>query len=314
MRTFFLDGRAADAPAAVAIGNFDGVHRGHQQVVARLLAVAAEAGAVPSVMTFEPYPREYFQGHDAPPRLTGLRHKLALLREAGVARVYCPRFDRRLAATSAEDFVDDMLIENVRAAHVVVGEDFRFGAGRAGNVALLSARARDAGVGVTAVSDYLAGGERISSTRIRALLGQGDLDTAARLLGRPFSCCGRVQHGDKRGRTIGFPTANLLPVRDAFPLSGVFVVSMRDGDGEIGVGVANVGRRPTVAGLRLRVETHLLDYGGDLYGRLVEVTFLHRVRGEQRFDSFDALKVQIGRDIDSARAWLAGSAAGGGHG
>lgn len=305
MRTLILDGRAASGPAAVAIGNFDGVHRGHRQVIDRLHETAAELGVPAAVMTFEPYPREYFNPAEAPPRLTGCRHKVELLAAAGVERVYCVRFGSRLAATTAESFIDDILVSQLRVAHVVVGADFRFGRGRAGDIGMIEARSAAGGFGVTAVADFDVAGERVSSSRIRRLLAEGDLAQAAELLGRPFSHQGRVVRGDQRGRTWGFPTANLAVRRDRFAVQGVFAVRLGDANGTIGVGVANVGRRPTVRGTRLLVEVHLFDFAGDLYGRRVEVTFLHRIRDERRFDSFDALKAQIARDCDSAREYLA---------
>lgn len=305
MRILNLDGRAASGPAAVAIGNFDGVHRGHRQVIGRLREIAGALDVPAGVMTFEPYPREYFNPAEAPPRLTSCRHKVELLAEAGVDRVYCARFGSRLASTSAESFIDDILVSGLGVAHVVVGADFRFGRGRAGDIGMIRSRSKTAGFGVTAVDDFDIDGERVSSSRIRRLLADGDLDAATRLLGRPFSYKSRVVHGDRRGRQWGFPTANLAVRRDRFPVQGVFVVRLGDDAGAIGVGVANVGRRPTVQGTRLLVEVHLFDYAGDLYGRRVEVTFLHRVRDERRFDGFDALKAQIARDCDEARSYLA---------
>ncbi len=306
MRILTLDGRPTSGPAAVAIGNFDGVHRGHRQVIGRVIEAARALGVPPAIMTFEPYPREYFLGADAPPRLTSCRHKFELLASAGVERVYCVRFGRRLASTSAENFIDDILVGRLCVAHVVVGADFRFGKGRAGDVSLIESRAREHGFAITAVDDFGVDGERVSSSRIRGLLSMGELDAAARLLGRRFSYKSRVIHGDKRGREWGFPTANLAVSRSRFPVQGVFVVELDDGGGRVHAGVANVGRRPTVHGTRLLVEVHLFDFDGNLYGRRVEVTFLHRIRDERRFDGFDALKAQIRRDIDAARYYLEG--------
>lgn len=310
MRIFELGSgpdRFEGGAGVVAIGNFDGVHLGHRQVIRRLIERARADGVPASVLTFEPYPREYFTPDAAPPRLTSCRHKFELLLDAGVDRVYCARFGRVLAATTAEDFVGDILVTRLAVGHVVVGADFRFGKGRAGDVELLSALGRRHGFSVTAVDDVESSGERVSSSRIRELLAKRDLEGAAALLGRPFSFKGRVIHGDKRGRTWGFPTANLAVRRGSFPLAGVFVVELAAEDGFRAFGVANVGRRPTVQGTRLLVEVHLFDVQPDLYGARVEVTFLAPVREERRFENFEALKAQIGRDIDFARAWLGGA-------
>lgn len=311
MRIYQLDGRGAgsdaDGAGVVAIGNFDGVHLGHRQVIARVLEKSEEIGSPAAVMTFEPYPREFFDPHHAPPRLTSCRQKFELLERAGIDRVYCARFGSKLAATTAHDFVAVMLVERLKVSHVVVGVDFRFGAARAGDVGLLVRLGREFGFGVSAIDDFEREGERVSSSRIRHLLEIGDLDGAASLLGRPFSYKSRVIHGDRRGRTIGFPTANLGVRRNSFPLSGVFVVSVADERGWHAQGVANVGRRPTVDGSRLLLEVHLFDYSGSLYGRRLEVTFLRQVRRERRFESFEALKTQITRDCEYARGWLAES-------
>lgn len=309
MRIFELEGHRRDptgGAGAVAIGNFDGVHLGHQRVIDQLLKTARDLDAPATVMTFEPYPREFFDPKEAPPRLSSCRHKFHLLRSSGISRVYCVRFGRRLAATSATDFVSSILVGRLAVQHVTVGVDFRFGSGRLGDVDMLHRLGREHGFGVTAVEDFTEGGERISSSRIRRLLADAELDSAARLLGRPFSYKGRVIHGDKRGRTWGFPTANLTTPRNSFPLKGVFVVELTDEDGFRRTGVANVGHRPTIGGVRLLIEVHLFDFNGDLYGRRVEVTFLHRIRDEQRFDDFEALKARIRQDVVLAEQWLEG--------
>ncbi len=311
MRIFQLDrgGEIAGRDAGVlAIGNFDGVHRGHRAVIAHAVEQAARLGVHSSIMTFEPYPLEYFRPEAAPPRLSSCRHKFELLSATGIERVYCARFGARLAATTAEDFISAVLAERLGVSHVVVGADFRFGAGRRGDVAMLRESGVRHGFGVTVAEDFVDGGERISSSRIRQLLANGELDAAATLLGRPFSHLGRVIHGDKRGRTWGFPTANFAIRRQRFPISGVFAVSLRDGRGFDAPGVANVGRRPTVGGEKLLIEVHLLDFKGDLYGRRMEVVFHRRLREERRFDGFDALRAQILADVDAARDWHRGEA------
>ncbi len=288
------------------IGNFDGVHRGHQAVFAQLLEEGQRLGLPATVITFEPQPLEFFAPERAPARLTRLREKLQAIAESGIERVLLLEFNHHLAAMSAEAFVQRILLQGLGIRHLYVGDDFRFGQGRRGDKALLERMGREQGFDVDNLRTVSLAGTRISSTRIRAALEQGDLTTAEACLGRPYRVCGRVAHGDKRGRTIGFPTANVDLKRKVCPLGGVFAV--RVGGivaGETLPGVANIGTRPTVTGdPRYLLEAHLFDFSEQIYGRHVEVTFVQRLRGEQRFDSFEQLRQQIERDSQAARQLL----------
>ncbi len=291
------------------IGNFDGVHLGHQAVLGQLAEKAAEYGAPTTVVTFEPHPQEYFAGADAPPRLTRLREKVLALQRFAVTRVLCLRFDARLAALGPEEFIDRVLVAGLAVRYLVVGDDFRFGAGRRGDFGMLERAGHRHGFSVAHMHTFEVDGARVSSTRIRAALAAGDLAGAAKLLGRPYRMRGRVAHGDRRGRGIGFPTANLHLHRRVSPLRGVYAVQMFGVEGEPLAGVANIGSRPTVDGTRTLLEVHLLDYDGDLYGRHVAVDFLHRIRDERRFASLEALTSQIREDTEAARRFFAGSRA-----
>jgi len=287
------------------IGNFDGVHLGHQAVLGQL-AEQAEAHCLPTqVITFEPQPQEYFAPKQVPARLTRLREKLLALRRYSVDRVLCIPFDQRLASMSAEQFIEQILIEGLGLRYLVVGDDFRFGQGRQGDFEMLKRAGERHGFPVVSMHTFGIDSERVSSTRVREALGVGDLATAEKLLGRPYRMCGRVAHGDKRGRTIGFPTANLHLHRKASPIDGVFAVEVFGIEGEPVHGVANVGSRPTVDGTRSLLEIHLFDFAQDIYGQYLRVDFLHRIRPEQRFESFDLLRQQIDIDVEHARRFFA---------
>ena len=286
------------------LGNFDGVHLGHQAVIGQLAEKAAALHLPALVILFEPQPQEYFQPHSAPARLSRLREKLKALQRYSVDRVLCLRFDARLAAMPAEEFIQRVMIEGLGVRYVVAGDDVRFGKDRRGDCAMLQAAGRAHGFQVVPMHTFALDGERVSSTRIRRALAAGDLDSAAKLLGRPYRMCGRVAHGDKRGRTIGIPTANIHLHRRATPVKGVYVVEMFGLEREPLAGVANVGTRPTVDGTRTLLEVHVFDFDQDIYGRYVSVNFLHKLRDEQRFAAFDELKTRIYRDLDEARAWL----------
>jgi riboflavin kinase/FMN adenylyltransferase len=288
------------------IGNFDGVHVGHCQVIERLAEAGHRLGLPVVVVLFEPQPREYFFPNEAPARLTRLREKLARLTELPVDEVLLLRFNRHLANLPAESFIRNILLEGLRIKYLVVGDDFRFGRDRLGNFALLQQTGKEFGFEVVDTPSVLVDGRRVSSTLIREALAAGDLTGAARLLGRPYSVCGRVIHGAKRGRTLGFPTANILMRRKNTPVQGVFAVTM-SGIGEHPLpGVANVGIRPTVAGGRtVLLETYLLDFFGDLYGKQVEIVFHHKLRDEKRFDGLAELQAQIERDVLTARSYFA---------
>ncbi len=286
--------------SVVTIGNFDGIHRGHQAVIRQLHALARRHDAPTTVFTFDPLPGEYFQGDKAPARLTTLREKFIQFDRLGVDQMLSVAFDARFAAITAQQFIDEILVNGLEAQAVVVGDDFRFGKGREGDFEMLRRAGARHGFEVLDTATVTEDGERISSTRIRQALAAGDLALAAALLGRPYSMSGRVVHGEKLGRTIGFPTANIRIHRSVSPLKGVFAVEVEC----IGYGVTNVGTRPTVDGKGFLVETHLLDFDGDLYGRHINIRWLKKLRSEQKFDSLDALKAQIGRDIDAARAYF----------
>ena len=294
---------APDAPVALTIGNFDGVHRGHQAMLARLVEAAEDLQLPPAVLTFEPHPREFFAPHAAPPRLSTLRAKLELFRAYGVAIAYIARFDARLASQSAAEFVGDVLERGLHARWVLVGEDFRFGRARQGDLSFLRATATRFSVESMRTVDV--NGERASSTAVRAALAAGNLERAASLLGRNYAISGRVAHGDKLGRTLGFPTANVR-LRRTPALTGIFAVRVHGLDGGPRRGVASVGVRPTVKldGEPL-LEVFMLDFDESIYRRRITVEFLHKLRDEARFPDVDALTRAIARDVVDARNYFA---------
>ena len=292
------------APVVVAIGNFDGFHLGHQQLIKMLKVRSKELSLKSTVVTFEPHPQTYFQPDVRLSRLSSVREKLELFRDYGVERVIALRFNEQLASLSAEDFVRKYLVESLSVSHVVVGYDFGFGAGRSGTAEDLQALGDAYGFGVSRVAAVSIDGEKIGSTRVREVLQSGDLALAARLLGRPYAISGRVLYGDQRGRTWGFPTANLLVERHNPPLRGVFAVEVGGVEEGLLPGVANLGFRPTVGDDRLLLEVHLINFSGTFYGDRVRVIFRKRIRAETKFDSFDALKDQIHKDTQAAAAWL----------
>jgi len=290
--------------SAVTIGNFDGLHRGHRAVLERLHRHAAQRQLLTTVMTFEPTPQEYFAPQAAPPRLQRLRDKLATLEALGVDQVICLRFDRKLAALSAQAFVEQILVAGLGVRYLVVGDDFRFGAGRVGDFAYLCERGKVHGFEVVNTETFFEHGQRVSSTRVREALATGDLDTATELLGRPYRICGRVAAGQQRGRTIGFPTANIHLHRRLSPLRGVFAVRVHGLAAEPVNGVANIGTRPTVDGSHWVLEVHLFDMDADIYGKYLDVEFCTRLRDEKKFASFEVLKQQIQRDAEQARQFF----------
>ena len=288
----------------LTIGNFDGVHRGHQALMAELIAEGRKRNLPVVVMLFEPQPLELFAGDKAPARLTRLREKLKYLALAGVDAVVCVRFDRRFAAHSAQSFISELLVDKLNVKFLAVGDDFRFGAGRQGDFLLLQKAGAEYGFDVTSTQTFCEGGVRISSTAVRQALADDDLAQAENLLGHPFTISGRVVHGDELGRTIGFPTANLPLRRQVSPVKGVFAVEVTGlGDKPL-PGVANIGTRPTVSGVRQQLEVHLLDVVMDLYGRHIDVILRKKIRNEQRFASLDELKAQIARDELTAREYF----------
>jgi riboflavin kinase/FMN adenylyltransferase len=297
----------ASGPVALTIGNFDGVHRGHEAMVARLGAAARARGLPACVMTFEPHPREFFSPVDAPARLTPLRDKVERFAALGVEQVFVCRFDAAFARQGAEDFVRDALARRMGVRWLLVGDDFRFGAKRAGDAALLHVLGPACGMEVETMGTVAVDGERASSTAVREALAQGRLARAAELLGRPYAITGRVVGGDRIGRELGFPTANVRMALNRPALQGIFCVRVL-GAGPVPVdGAASLGVRPTVSDAgRMTLEVFLLDFDGDLYGRRVRVEFLHKLRDEARYDSLEALRAQIARDVADTRAFFRG--------
>jgi len=287
---------------ALTIGNFDGVHRGHQALLARLAVLARELAVPAAMLTFEPHPVELLAPQRAPARLTRFREKMRVLAAQPIEQVICVRFDRAFSSMTPQTFIDDVLCSRLGVRHLLIGDDFRFGCGGEGSFQTLLAAARAGRFQVTRVDTVLHAGARVSSTRIRDLLARGDLSAAAQLLGRRYAVCGRVSRGQRIGRSIGFPTANIALRRNASPLAGVYAVTAHDAAGAVLRGVANVGRRPTVGASETRVEVHLLDFDGDLYGRELRVCFHRLLRAEQRFPGLAALSEQIARDVAAARA------------
>ncbi|ABL99130.1 bifunctional riboflavin kinase/FAD synthetase [Shewanella amazonensis] len=288
----------------LTIGNFDGVHRGHAKVIASLVERAKHFGLPATLMTFEPQPQELFRGDDAPARLSLLRDKIVLLDELGIDRLLCVNFNRKFASMDPEHFIEDLLVKKLGVKYLVVGDDFCFGKSRAGNFDMLKKAGERFGFAVVNTHSFMVGDLRVSSTAVREQLAKGNLEQARRLLGHPFTLCGRVAHGQKIGRTIGFPTANIALKRKVVPVRGVFAVKLWWDDSDIYEGVANVGFRPTVNGQVCQLEVHLFDFEGDLYGKRVEVELVAKIRDEQPFESLDALKKQIWNDADRARALL----------
>lgn len=297
--------RAAQ-PSVLTIGNFDGVHRGHQRLLQLLVDSARSQGVPATVLTFEPHPREYFSPAEAPARLASLREKLLLLAANGVDHVHVCRFDARFAAVTAERFIDDILIRGLAVQHLIIGDDFRFGTRRQGNFALLQTAGQRHGFGVEAMDTIQIGDERVSSSAVRDALAAGDMAHAERLLGRPYSIAGRVIAGRRIGRQLGYRTANIQMKHRKPALSGVFAVSVEGLTSSRVAGIANIGVRPTIDdNTRPLLEVHLFDWTADCYGAHLRVHFLNKQRDEAKFDSLDALTAQIANDADQARAWFA---------
>ena len=300
--------RQVNSPLAegcvATIGNFDGVHLGHQTIIDQVKSKARALNLPSVVIIFEPQPREFFQGLEAPPRLMGFRHKLGALLDAGIDIVLCLKFDETFRAYSGMGFIEDVLIEGLAVRHLVVGDDFRFGCDRAGDFGLLEAVGTIVGFSVENTRTITVEGERVSSTRIRNLLLENQLEKAEALLGYPYRIFGRVVYGRQLGRRIGSPTANVL-LSQMPALRGVYVVDVTLENCVTQAGIANIGLRPTVDGKQPALEVHLFDFTGTLYGQHIDVVFRHKLREEEKFDSIDALKAQIARDFAAARAWLA---------
>ncbi len=292
-------------PSAVAIGNFDGVHRGHQVVIQQLVEQAGRRGITPLVMVFEPQPQEYFRPLQVPSRLTTLREKVEALRHCGVNNMLCLRFDQALAQTEPEEFVQNILVRTLGARLVIVGDDFRFGHARRGDFQLLRSMGSSLGFEIEAMETVSLHGQRISSSRIRELLAAGEVAGAGELLGRPYSITGRVIHGCQRGRELGFPTANMDVHDRQPPVRGIHAVQV-DGLGTRLIdGVASIGTRPVFSGQRLLLEVFLFDWNAEIYGRRLSVQFRQFLRPEMNFNTVDDLCAQMARDVEQAREILA---------
>lgn len=306
--------RPRHSPCVATIGAFDGVHLGHRAVIEQLQEHGAEQGVATTVVTFEPLPREYLAADTAPARIQSFRERCEALARLGVDRLLCLRFDEGLRSMSAEDFAHRIFVDGLGVKAIVLGDDFRFGNAREGDSAMLRALGQATGFSVHPTRTVTLPGadaERISSTRLRAALADADFSLAEKLLGRPYSISGRVVYGRQLGRELGAPTANIALRRRSLPLQGVFAVSVTGGGVERAQGIANVGIRPTVdAGLRPILEVHLLEGAHELYGARLAVSFMHKIRAEQRFESIDALQTQIHRDIGSARDYFVAAAEG----
>ena len=286
------------------IGNFDGVHLGHRELIAHLDQKKAELGLPSLVMIFEPQPLEFFQPESAPARLMTLRDKVEALKECGVDYVVCMNFDQKFRSLTAAEFVQQILIDGIQVKHLVIGDDFRFGSDRSGDFHYLQKKGKDFSFNVANTPTVKVEDLRVSSTQIRAFVAAGDFDSAARFLGRPYTISGKVVYGDQIGRTINVPTANVRSKRLKLPIAGVFAVTVEGITEKPLLGVGNVGKRPTVNGTENRIEIHLLDYAGDLYGCRLRVNFKKKIRAEKKFDGLDALKQAIQEDIAQARSFF----------
>ena len=285
----------------LTIGNFDGIHLGHRALLKRLTDAAKAENLLPTAITFEPHPREYFAPDSAPARLSTLREKLEMIADEGVEAAYVGHFNARFAALSAEDFIERILVGCLRVKHLIIGDDFRFGAGRRGDFAMLRQSGERFGFAVDAMGCVMLDAERASSSAVRDALAAGRMEHAARLLGRSYSIDGRVVHGEKMGRKLGFATANIRIKHDKPPLTGVFAVEVHGLPDGPHRGVANLGIRPSANQVaRPLLEVHLFDFARDIYGAHLNVRFVHKIRDEARFPNLEALKAQIMRDADEA--------------
>ncbi len=286
------------------IGNFDGVHLGHQAVIGQLAEKSAELNLAMVVISFEPQPMEYFLHDKAPSRLSRFREKCTALSRYSVTQMLSLPFNKKLAAMSAQDFIDTILIEKLGVKYLVIGDDFHFGHKRQGNFEMLQQAGIQNGFQVVNMNTFELDGKRVSSTRIRESLRKGDLHYAEKLLGRSYRMSGRVAHGDKLGRELGFPTANIFLHRKVSPMEGIFVVQVFGLDGEPIDGVASIGNRPTVNGTKTLLEVFMFDFNREIYGEHLQVSFLHKLRDQIRFDNLDELKIQINNDVVDAKDFL----------
>lgn len=299
--------RARHRGCVLTVGAFDGIHRGHQEMIRIVREQAARCSLTATVLSFEPMPREFFARGEPPARLTRLREKVAAFQMYGVERFVCARFDERLRSMEPEAFIREVLHDALGVAHIVVGHDFKFARNLTGNVETLRQAGAHCGFGVTEVPPFELHGERVSSSRVREALGIGDLAHAARLLGRPYRMTGKVVHGGKLGRSLGFPTANLRLHRRATPLAGVFAARVSGCGLKDAPAVASLGTRPAVDGKELLLEAHVFDFAGDLYRQYLHVDFIARLRDERWFPDLNALVEQMHEDARLARTILASS-------
>ncbi|MDD2842403.1 MAG: bifunctional riboflavin kinase/FAD synthetase [Tolumonas sp.] len=295
--------RSEHVGCVLTIGNFDGVHRGHQAVLRRLQEQATQLRLPSCVMVFEPQPLEFFAGDKAPARLSRLRDKYEAIAALNIDRLLCVKFDHVFAELTAAEFIEQILVRKLAVKFLVIGDDFRFGLQRRGDFALLVEAGRQYGFQVLSTDTLLHDQQRVSSTLLREALREGRLEDVTQMLGHPYTITGRVAHGAKLGRTIGFPTANIHLKRLVVPVQGVYAVQVLIADA-IHFGVANIGFRPTVNGTRSQLEVHIFDFKGDLYGKQLQIQVCHKLRDEQKFPSFSALQTQITMDARQARQWF----------
>jgi len=295
--------QAEDHGCVLTIGNFDGVHLGHARVIKALIEKAKALNCTPAVMIFEPQPQELFAPESAPARLTRLRDKYFLLKKLGVQRLICVNFHREFANKSAQEFIEQLLVKQLGIKHLIIGDDFRFGKNRVGDFNLLKQAGEKLSFAVSDTASFKLADCRISSTQIRNALVHDKLADAEKMLGRAYSIIGRVFHGDKRGRQLGFPTANVLLKRRVSPISGVYVVKINTVN-HCFYGVANIGSRPTVSGIRQQLEVHIFNFNDDIYGETIEVVMLKKLRDEMKFSSLDELTKQISQDSEQAKAFV----------
>lgn len=295
--------RSEHVGCVLTIGNFDGVHRGHQAVLSRLQEQATQLGLPSCVMVFEPQPLEFFAGDKAPARLSRLRDKFEAIAALNIDRLLCVKFDHAFAELTAAEFIEQILVRKLAVRFLVIGDDFRFGLQRRGDFALLVEAGRQYGFQVLSTDTLLHDQQRVSSTLLREALREGRLADVTHMLGHPYTITGRVAHGAKLGRTIGFPTANIHLKRLVVPVQGVYAVQVMIAK-TIHFGVANIGFRPTVNGTRSQLEVHIFDFKGDLYGKQLQIQVCHKLRDEQKFPSFSALQTQITMDAHQARQWF----------
>lgn len=295
--------RAEHVGCVLTIGNFDGVHRGHQAVLRRLQEQATQLGLPSCVMVFEPQPLEFFAREKAPARLSRLRDKYEAIAALNIDRLLCVKFDYAFAELTASEFIEQILMRKLAVRFLVIGDDFRFGLKRQGDFALLVEAGKQHGFQVLSTDTLLHDQQRVSSTLLREALREGRLADVTQMVGHPYTITGRVAHGAKLGRTIGFPTANIHLKRLVVPVQGVYAVKVLIAD-DIYFGVANIGFRPTVNGTRSQLEVHIFDFKDDLYGKQLQIHVCHKLRDEQKFPSFSALQTQITVDARQARQWF----------